>query len=79
MDSLVLAVEFMATELFNGRLPTASRDRLVAVADESSHLELADTISAVVILAQLRSIVTDLLELTGLDYGEARAAIPDMD
>jgi hypothetical protein len=30
-------------------------------------------------LAQLRSIITDLLELTGLDYVEARNRVPDMD
>ena len=40
---------------------------------------LSDSISAVVILAQVRSITADLLELTGMDYAEARALIPEMD
>jgi hypothetical protein len=35
--------------------------------------------SAVVILAQTRSMVVDLMELTGLDYHEARELIPDME
>ena len=35
--------------------------------------------SAVVILAQTRSMVADLMELTGVDYPEARELIPDMD
>jgi hypothetical protein len=32
-----------------------------------------------VILAQIRSIVTDLMELTGMEYAEARELIPGMD
>jgi hypothetical protein len=33
----------------------------------------------VVILAQVRSITADLLELTGMDYAHARELIPEMD
>ncbi len=47
--------------------------------ETSAHLELDATISAVVILAQIRSMTADLLELTGMDYTEARELIPDMD
>jgi hypothetical protein len=35
--------------------------------------------SAVVILAQTRSMVADLMELTGMTYAEARALLPDLD
>ena len=35
--------------------------------------------SAVVILAQARSMLVDLMELTGLDYADARELVPDMD
>jgi hypothetical protein len=35
--------------------------------------------SAVVILAQTRSIVADMMQLTGIEYGDARELIPDMD
>ena len=35
--------------------------------------------SAVVILAQIRSLVADLMGLAGVDYLEARELIPDMD
>jgi hypothetical protein len=35
--------------------------------------------SAIVILAQTRSMVADLMQLTGLDYYEARELLPDMD
>ena len=40
---------------------------------------VADSISAVVILAQARSMLVDLMELTGLDYADARELVPDMD
>lgn len=79
MGQLAETTLFMANELFDRRLPTASRERLVRLAAQSSHLSLQDNISAVVILGQMRSIIADLLELTGLDYAEARAAMPEMD
>lgn len=79
MGALAEVMRFMATELRNGRLPTRARDRLVAVGEATSHLELTGSISAVVILAQVRSITADLLELTGIDYAEARDLIPEMD
>ena len=69
----------MAIELRNGRLPVKARDRLVAIGQATSHLALSDSISAVVILAQVRSITADLLELTGMHYAEARDLIPEMD
>lgn len=70
---------FMSGELEGQRLPTAARDRLLRIADVSSHLALSESISGVVILAQIRSMTTDLLELTGMDYAEARNLIPEMD
>ena len=79
MTELAEIMRFMAGELRAGRLPTAARDRLVAIGQDTSHLALTDSISAVVILAQVRSIIADLLELTGMDYAEARELIPDMD
>ena len=66
MDQLAEVVRFMAIELKARRLPTGARKRLVAVGDASSHVELVESISAVVILAQLRSMTSDLLELTGI-------------
>ena len=79
MAALAEVMRFMATELRNGRLPDRARDRLVAIGQATSHLALSDSISAVVILAQVRSITADLLELTGMDYAEAWKLIPDMD
>ena len=69
----------MGEELDADRLPSAARAELVAVAQASSHLELAHSLSAVAILAQTRSMVVDLLELTGAAPDDARELVPDLD
>jgi len=79
MRQLAEAFRFIAAELGARRLPTAARDRLQEIGEASAHLQLADSISAVVILAQTRSLVADMMELTGMDYLRARELIPDMD
>lgn len=79
LEDLAEVTGFMAGELWDRRLPTAARRRLVAVGESSSRLPMADSLSPVVILAQARSIVTDLLMLTGLTAGEARELIPEME
>ena len=72
-------VDFAAAEMFARRMPDRARDRVLEVAEESSRMAFADaSLSPIVILAQVRSILVDLLELTGLDYAEARALVPDM-
>jgi uncharacterized membrane protein YgaE (UPF0421/DUF939 family) len=76
---LAEACRFIAHEFSEHRLPTAARDRLREIAEATPHLQLTHSLSAVVILAQTRSMVVDLMELTGLQYGEARELIPDMD
>jgi uncharacterized membrane protein YgaE (UPF0421/DUF939 family) len=70
---------FIARELEEQRLPTAARDGLREIGEASAHLQLTGSMSAVVILAQLRSMVADLMQLTGMDYHEARELLPDMD
>jgi uncharacterized membrane protein YgaE (UPF0421/DUF939 family) len=76
---LAEACRFIAHEFSDHRLPNAARDRLREIAEATSHLQLTHSISAVVILAQTRSMVTDLMELTGMEYVEARELIPGMD
>jgi uncharacterized membrane protein YgaE (UPF0421/DUF939 family) len=76
---LARTARFMAEELDGGRLPSAARGDLVATAQASSRLGLADSLSAVAILAQARSMVVDLLELTGLGPDDARGLVPDLD
>ena len=79
IDRLAEICRFMARELQAHRLPTQARERLRAVGEDSAHVRLDESISAVVILAQTRSMVADLMELTGMSYAEARELIPDID
>src|SRR5512133_694631 len=73
---LAEAGRFVARELAEHRLPAAARDELRKIAEASAHLHLTESISADVILAQARSLVADFLQLTGMDYFEARELIP---
>lgn len=77
LDELADVIEYAAGELSQRRLPTAARDRLTTVGENSSQLAVHESLSAVVILAQSRSMVVDLLELTGMDPADARDSIPD--
>ena len=70
--------EFMANEMYERRLPVAARDRLAQLG-ASSLLPVTGSLSSVVILAQLRSMLVDLLQLIGVDPADAREAIPDLD
>ena len=76
---LAEACRFIAHEFSEHRLPVDAKDRLREIAEATPHLQLTRSISAVVILAQIRSMVTDLMELTGMEYAEARELIPGMD
>jgi hypothetical protein len=79
VQRLAEACRFIAHEFSEHRLPTAAKDRLREIAEATPHLQLTHSISAIVILAQIRSIVTDMMELTGMEYAEARELIPGMD
>jgi uncharacterized membrane protein YgaE (UPF0421/DUF939 family) len=76
---LAEACRFIAHEFSEHRLPTTAKDPLRAIAEATSHLHLTHSISAVVILAQARSMVADMMQLTGMEYADARELIPDMD
>ncbi len=76
---LAEACRFIAHEFSEHRLPTAARDQLREIAEASGHLQLTHSLSAVAILAQTRSMVVDIMELTGMTYGEAREHLPDLD
>jgi uncharacterized membrane protein YgaE (UPF0421/DUF939 family) len=79
IERLAEICRFMARELQAHRLPTQASERLQALGQDSAHVRLDESISAVVILAQTRSMVADLLELTGMSYADARELIPDID
>jgi hypothetical protein len=73
---LAAAVDRMVTELGEDRMPEGERDALLALGRATSEVERADEMTAEVVLAQLRSVVVDLLMLTGLGQLEATDALP---
>ncbi|QGN32255.1 FUSC family protein [Microlunatus sp. Gsoil 973] len=77
LEQLADAVAFMSEELDRQQLPTRVRDRLAEVGVATSQLPIHESLSAVVVLAQIRSMTVDLLELTGLSPAEARQLIPE--
>jgi uncharacterized membrane protein YgaE (UPF0421/DUF939 family) len=73
---LATAVEVVATELDADRMASAGQPALLAVGRASGEVERSDDLSAEVILAQVRSVVVDLLLLTGMDPLEATDSLP---
>ncbi|MDP3968768.1 MAG: FUSC family protein [Nocardioides sp.] len=70
------AIDEMAGELGSDDHDEKLRAALVAIARATSQVERADDMTAEVVLAQLRSVIADLLMLTGLTPLEATDAIP---
>jgi hypothetical protein len=67
LDDLADATEAVADELAAGRMAEAARHRLVALGEATVHLERSPMLSAEVVLAQIRSLVADLLAVSGMD------------
>lgn len=70
------AAELVAAELTADRMPVAARDAILAIGEATGRVERSDVLTAEVILAQLRSIVVDLLLLTGMTQLESTDALP---
>jgi uncharacterized membrane protein YgaE (UPF0421/DUF939 family) len=70
------ACDEVATELRADRMAVAARDALLAVGHHSAGVERTDDLPVEVVLAQIRSVVVDLLQVTGLDALEATDALP---
>jgi uncharacterized membrane protein YgaE (UPF0421/DUF939 family) len=73
---LAAAAEVVATELDADRMAVAARPALLAVGMATGEVERAADLSSEVVLAQLRSVVADLLLVTGMDPLEATDALP---
>jgi len=78
LETTASQAERVALDLHEGKLPVAARKGLIAAAQESAQLEVTGGINAIVILAQARSMLVDLLELTGLEYADARELARDI-
>ncbi|WP_026928468.1 FUSC family protein [Granulicoccus phenolivorans] len=79
LTELADIIDFCATEMKARRIPTQARERILALAESSAHLGVHGSLSGVVIYAQIRSMLVDLLELTGLDPAESRELLPEVD
>lgn len=77
-EDVAEAADRVADELAANRLAEAPRERLLALAAATSEVERSDELSAEVILAQLRSIIADLLRITGMGVLESTDAIPPL-
>jgi hypothetical protein len=70
------AADMVADELQADRMAVAAREPLLAVGEATGLVERAEALNAEVVLVQLRSVVVDLLLLTGMTQIEASDALP---
>ncbi len=73
---LAAAADCVADELAADRMAVAARPALLEVGEATGRVERTDVLTAEAILVQLRSIVVDLLLLTGMDQMESTDALP---
>ncbi|MEP9381796.1 FUSC family protein [Nocardioides cheoyonin] len=73
---LAEAADQVAEELAANRLAEEARPALLALGEATGAVERADNMNAEVILIQLRSLVVDLLVMTGVDQFEAVDGLP---
>jgi uncharacterized membrane protein YgaE (UPF0421/DUF939 family) len=73
---LSAAVSRISAELRADRIPDAVRGELEELAAATSQVQRSRDLSGEVILAQLRSIIADLLRMTGMGALEATDALP---
>ena len=73
---LAAAVDETAEELQADRMAVDARPALLAVGFATGQVERSDVLAAEVVLAQLRSVVADMLLLTGMDPLDATEALP---
>jgi hypothetical protein len=75
-DDLADAADDLAARLSAGESGAEARRPLLAIGEGTATVERTSDLSADVVLAQIRSIVVDLLQLTGLDVLEATDSLP---
>lgn len=70
------ATELIAEELSEDRMATAAQPALLEVGRATGAVDRSEVLAAEVVLAQIRSVVVDLLLLTGMDQVESTDALP---
>lgn len=76
IDQLADATDVIARALAENASPDIAQKAVLEVALATSHLPRTDNLVTETVLAQLRSVVVDLLQVTGLEVDEAIAALP---
>lgn len=76
IDQLAEATDVIARALAENASPDIAQKAVLEVALATSHLPRTDNLVTETVLAQLRSVVVDLLQVTGLEVDEAIAALP---
>ncbi|MBZ5734447.1 FUSC family protein [Nocardioides sp. TRM66260-LWL] len=76
LRELADAVDGVVEELEADRMPVAAREALLRVGAATGQVERSEEMTAEVVLAQLRSVVVDLLVLTGMGQLESTDALP---
>jgi len=75
---LATCADEVAEELASGRMAVAARDHLIMLGRASSTVVRTGDLSGEVVLAQVRSIIADLLAVSGMDPFEATDEIPPL-
>jgi len=78
LDDLAECTDMIADELSAGRAATVVRDKLIGIGRATGQVERSADLSAEVVLAQARSLVADLLAVSGLDPLTATDQIPPL-
>lgn len=76
LEDLARAADAMADQLARGEMASDVRSALLLIGEGTARVERSPELSAEVVLAQIRSIVVDLLQITGMDVLEATDALP---
>ena len=73
---LAAAADLVAAELASDRMALAAQGPLLAVGEATGQVERTGVLAAEAVLAQLRSVVVDLLMVSGFDQLESTDALP---
>ncbi|MGY4773210.1 FUSC family protein [Kribbella sp. CWNU-51] len=76
LERLADGIRLIGESLFEPHADVAAHRVLGELGRRTAEMPLPTGLSAVVVLAQIRSTVVDLLELTGTTYDEARKLVP---
>jgi len=77
-DDVAVALDAMGVELRADRSPAAVQPELLRLAAASAAMPRSTELSAEVVLAQVRSVIADLLRMTGMGGLESTDAIPPL-